>query len=109
MQYLSSIDRQNEAELERELRLFFRRLRHIKHQLAEQKTSPKLNRFQRHRCKQNLLNLQKIERDFDAISYQDDVRHLYRIVLRYVKLDTQHLTDVFGRERVDRNSLFVAL
>ncbi len=109
MHYLSSIDRQSEADLERELRLFFRRLRHIKHQLTEQKTSPKLNRFQRYRCKQNLFHLQKIERDFDAISYPDDVRHLYRIVLRYVKLDTQCLTDVFGRERVERGSLFVAL
>ena len=109
MQYLSSIERQNQAELERELRSFFRRLRHIKQQLAKQKTSPKLNRIQRYRCKQNIFTLQKLERDFDALSYPDDVRHLYRIVLRYIKLDTQKLTDMFGRERVDKNSLFVAL
>ena len=109
MEYLSSIDGQNQAELERELRLFFRRLRLVKHQLTEQKTSPNLNRIQRDRCKQNLLNFQRIERDFDAIRYPEDVRHLYRIVLRYVKLDAPRLTEMFGRERVERRSLFVAL
>ena len=109
MQYLSSIQTQSQAELERELRLFFRRLRRIKQQLAEQKTSPRLNRIQRYRCKQNIFILQKLERDFDAISYPDDVRHLYRIVLRYVKLDAPRLTAMFGREDVGGSSLFTAL
>jgi hypothetical protein len=109
MYYLSSIDRCNTTELENELRHFFSRIHHIKRQLAEQRATARLNRIQRYRCKQNILDLERVERDFYALSHHDDIRHLYRKVHRYVKLDHQRLMETFGRETVSRCSLFVAI
>ncbi len=109
MYYLSSIDMCNSAELESELRHFFSRIHHIKRQLQQQRVSEHLNRIQRYRCKQNILDLERVERDFHALSHRDDVYHLYRKLHRYVKLDNQRLMETFGRETLNRCSMFIAL
>ena len=109
MQYLSSIDLCAHNELENELRHFFHRLHHLKHKLNQERAALRLNRIQRNRCKQNILDLEKLERDFYALSHKEDVRHLYRKVHRYVKLDHERLMDTFGQETMSRCSLFVAL
>ena len=109
MYYLSSIDRCATSELENELRHFFSRLHQLKRQLQQEQARERLNRIQRARCRQNLLDLEKVERDFYALSHPEDIRHLYRKVHRYVKLDHQRLMQTFGQERVGRCSLFVAL
>jgi len=108
MYYLSSIDRCNPHELAHELRHFFRRLQRIKGQLSLSQSSG-LNRIQRYRCKQNILELERLESDFDAHAYREDIRHLYRKVHRYVKLDDTRLMTLFGRETLGRHSLFIAL
>jgi len=108
MYYLSSIDRCGYSELESELKHFFSRIHHIKQQLMQQQRFG-LNRIQRYRCKQNVLELERLESDFDALSYREDVRHLYRKVHRYVKLDHKRLIALFGRETLGRHSLFTAL
>ncbi len=109
MYYLSSIDRCATGELENELRHFFSRLHRLKRELQHEEARERLNRIQRARCRENLLDLEKVERDFYALSHQEDIRHLYRKVHRYVKLDHQRLMQTFGEERVGRCSLFVAL
>ena len=109
MHYLSSIDHCSYDELESELRHFFTRLHQIKRRLGREQEGLRLNRIQRSRCRQNVLDLERLERDFYALSHQEDVRHLYRKVHRFVKLDHERLMDTFGRETVSRCSLFVAL
>jgi len=59
--------------------------------------------------RQNLFDLEKVEQDFYALGHKEDIRHLYRKVHRYVKLDQERLLYTFGQERVGRCSLFVAL
>jgi len=109
MYYLTSIDRCATKELENELRIFFSRLRHLKRRLNAEAALLDLNRIQRSRCRQNILDLENLERDFYALSHQEDIRHLYRKVCRYVKLDQERLMGIFGEERIQRCSLFVAL
>jgi len=109
MHYLSSIDLCSHDELENELRHFFTRLHQIKRRLSQEQTALRLNRIQRNRCRQNVLDLEKLERDFYALSHQEDVRHLYRKVHRFVKLDHERLMDTFGHVTVNRSSLFIAL
>jgi len=109
MRYLSSIDMCARHELENELKYFFVRLRHIRRRLDRDGATLKLNRLQRNRCRENLLALEQIEQDFYALTYPDDLTHLYRKLHRYVKLDPESLMDVFGREQVGRRTLFVAL
>ena len=108
MYYLSSIDRCGYTELENELRHFFNRLRKIKQQLRQQHHAD-LNRIQRYRCKQNILELERLESDFGALTYREDIRHLYRKVQRYVKLDHERLIGIFSRETLGQHSLFIAL
>ena len=108
MYYLSSIDRCGHYELESELKQFFSRIHYIKQQLVQQHRFG-LNRIQRYRCRQNILELERLENDFDAISYREDIHHLYRKVHRYVKLDYRRLIVLFGRETLGRHSLFTSL
>jgi len=109
MHYLSSIDLCTHDELENELRHFFIRLHQIKRKLSQEQAALKLNRIQRSRCRQNVLDLERIERDFYALSHKEDVRHLYRKVHRFVKLDQERLMHTFGLETISRRSLFIAL
>ncbi len=109
MYRLQCFDTQPVSDLESELRHFFSRLHSIKRQLQQAQTRERLNRIQRARCRQNLLDLEKVERDFYALGHQEDIRHLYRKVHRYVKLDHHRLMQTFGQETVERCSLFVAL
>ena len=109
MYYLTSIDRCTTKELECELRSFFSRLHYLKRRLNTEAASLRLNRIQRSRCRQNILDLEALERDFYALSYREDIRHLYRKVHRYVKLDQERLMETFGRETLSRCSMFVAL
>ncbi len=110
MYHLSSIDLCARNELEYELRDFFNRLHQIKDRLNQERTALRLNRIQRNRCRQNILDLEKLERDFYALSYKDDVRHVYRKVHRYVKLDHERLMDTFGQEPIkQRYSLFISM
>ncbi|QOR62589.1 hypothetical protein ACM66Z_03735 [Sulfurovum sp. ST-21] len=109
MYYLSSIDMCSDYELENELKQFFVRLHHIKQRLSQERATLTLNRTQRKRCRQNILDLEKLERDFYALSYKEDIKHLYRKIHRYVKLDHERLMETFGRETMGRCSLFIAL
>ena len=109
MHYLSSIDLCAHDELENELRHFFTRLHQIKRRLGQEQAALRLNRIQRSRCRQNVLDLEDIERDFYALSHKEDVRHLYRKVQRFVKLDQERLMHTFGHETVSCSSLFIAL
>ena len=109
MHYLPSIDMCANYELENELRHFFGRLHQIKRKLTDEQSRLALNRIQRSRCRQNISELEALERDFYALSHQDDIQYLYRKVQRYVKLDPERLMDTFGRETMGRCSLFVAL
>ena len=109
MYALPTIEMYETRELERELKTFFTRLRYMKQQLQLEGSSLPLNRLQRSRCKSNLMMLERLEKDFYALSYQDDILHIYRKVQRYVKLDPERLMDTFGRETMGRSSLFVAL
>ncbi|MCF6205601.1 MAG: hypothetical protein L3J47_01730 [Sulfurovum sp.] len=109
MYYLTSIDRCHSYELEGELRDFFSRLHHLKRNLQQERAASALNRIQRMRCRQNIMAFERLERDFHALSHPDDLRHLYRRVHRYVKLDQKRLMHTFGHERVECRSLFVAL
>jgi hypothetical protein len=97
------------AELENELKYFFNRLHHIKRRLFQERAALSLNRIQRNRCRQNILDLESLERDLYEVSHKEDIRHLYRKVHRYVKLDHERLMDMFGKETVSRCSLFIAL
>ncbi|BAF72570.1 hypothetical protein [Sulfurovum sp. NBC37-1] len=109
MYYLTAIDRCRISDLENELRDFFHRVHHVKRRLQRERDRLELNRIQRARCKANLMDIEKLEYEFHAISYRDDVRELYRKVHRFVKLDHERLMDTFGRETVNRCSLFIAL
>lgn len=109
MHYLSSIDRCSHTELENELKYFFHRLHHIKQRLKKENSAIGYNRTQRHRCQQNLLNFEVLERDFCHLSYQDDLYHLYRKVHHYVKLDQEQLLHTFSRQMITPTSLFIAL
>lgn len=109
MNYLTSIEMCGYAELENELKHFFVRLHHIKRRLQKEHAALRLNRIQRSRCRQNILDIEELERDFYALSHQEDMRHLYRKVHRYVKLDHERLMDTFAKETVNRCSLFIAL
>ena len=109
MYYLSSIERCGYGELENELKHFFHRLHNIKRRLQQERTKLELNRIQRSRCKQNILDMENLEKDFYALSHKEDVIHLYRKVHRYVKLDHDRLMNLFGRETFSRCSLFIAL
>jgi len=109
MHYLPSIEMCGYGELENELRHFFGRLHQIKRKLNEEQSRLHLNRIQRNRCRQNILELEALERDFYALSHKEDIQYLYRKVHRYVKLDHERLMNLFGRETMGRCSLFVAL
>ena len=109
MHYLPTIEMCSTRELEAELKDFFIRLRHLKQQLRSEGSRLHLNRMQRNRCKENLFALERVERDFYALSHTDDIRHLYHKIHRYVKLDHQTLMEHFGREQVTQTSLFIAL
>ena len=109
MYYLTSIEMCGYAELENELKHFFSRLHHIKRRLLQEKASLSLNRIQRNRCRQNILDLERLERDLYEVSHKEDIRHLYRKVQRYVKLDHERLIELFGKETFSRCSLFIAL
>ena len=109
MYYLTSIDMCHHRELESELSYFFQRIRRIKRRLHEEHSSLTLNRMQRNRCKGNLLTIEKLENEFHSISHSDDVKIMYRKIQQYVKLDHERLMRIFGREKVQATSLFIAL
>ena len=109
MHCLPSIDMIAEQELESELRHFFGRLHRIRNTLVRERSRSVLNRIQRARCRENLYHLERLERDFHALAHPEDVRHLYRKVHRYIKLDGERLIRLFGQEEIGRCSLFVAI
>jgi len=109
MHYLTSIEMCPSRELENELKHFFNRLHHIKHRLLQEKSTLLLNRIQRKRCCQNIVDMGRLEKDFYAIEHKDDIQHLYQKVHRYVKLDHESLMDMFGKETLSCSSLFIAL
>ena len=109
MHYLLSIDQYGARELEEELRYFFGRIHHLKRRLKQEASSLHLNRIQRRRCYENILDLEALERDFYTLSHKEDIRHLYRNVCRYVKLDQDRLLNEFGYNDIRCPSLFSAL
>jgi len=109
MYYLTSIDRCRISDLESELRDFFHRVHYLKRKLQRERDRLTLNRIQRARCRENLLGIEKLEQDFHAISYRDDVRELYKKVQHYVKLDHEMLMHTFGRETFTHCSLYIKL
>lgn len=96
MYYLTHIGMRSNYDLENELKHFFHRVHHIKRRLQQEKDALVLNRIERSRCKANLLDIERLENEFYAISYRDDVKVLYRKVQRYVKLDHERLMSTFG-------------
>ena len=107
MYCLTTIDSQKHVELESELKHFFHRVHTLKQRLKQEQDRLELNRLQRARCKENLLHFETLESEFYAISYQDDIRELYRKVQRYVKLDQERLIHTFGYETFRQHSLFL--
>ncbi|RRS29957.1 MAG: hypothetical protein P794_09065 [Epsilonproteobacteria bacterium (ex Lamellibrachia satsuma)] len=108
MYHLTYIDMRMNSELENELRQFFHRVRSIKRRLQQERSSLTLNRIQRNRCRNNLLNMESVENEFHAISHRDDVKVLYRKLQRYVKLDHERLMNTFGTEEFEGCSLFIS-
>jgi hypothetical protein len=91
--------------LRSDLRLFFNRARRLKAQLHMPVYG--LNRLQRMRCMDNLCAIERLEREYYALSHPDDVREIYRFVQRYVKLDDAMLSREMAREKIRIPSLFV--
>ena len=93
-----------EGEIVPELQAFFARVRTVRAHLGRR---PYLNRIQRNRCRANLLYLESLEREFRAIDYREDFRHLHRRIRRYLYLNSRDLAWVLGRESVQNCSLFL--
>ncbi len=91
-------------ELIHQLRSFFARSRALR--LALNPRSP-LNRLQRKRCKDNLLNLERLERQFFAIEHSEDYHHLHRMLRRYLYLDSRGLMLTLGHEEIECIDLFI--
>ena len=91
-------------ELIHQLRSFFTRSRALR--LALSPKSP-LNRLQRQRCKDNLLNLERLERQFYAIEHSDDYHYLHRRLCRYLYLDSRGLMLTLGHEEIECIDLFI--
>jgi len=96
--------RPDEAEIVPELRLFFRRVRALRREAG---VTPYLNRLQRRRCRENLLLLEDLEREFHAVEHHEDFLELHRRVRRWLYLEQSDLARVLGAERVARTSLFL--
>jgi len=97
-------DLPSEREALPQLREFFARLRTVRRDLGQR---PYLNRLQRIRCRENLLVLEELEREFHRIDYPEDFFELHRKLRRYLYLDSEGLAYVLGQERVERTSLFL--
>ncbi|WP_457606321.1 hypothetical protein [Nitratifractor sp.] len=93
-----------EREIFPELQHFFARVREVRRRLG---TSPYLNRIQRQRCRSNLLELERLEREFHAVEYREDYYHLHRKLRRYLYLDSRGLAHVLGEERIKECTLFL--
>jgi len=89
-----------------ELQGFFRRVRQVRRELG---IRPYLNRLQRERCRNNLLRLELLEREFHAIDYREDYLELHRRLRRYLYLDSQDLARVLSSEELRRIRLFTPL
>jgi hypothetical protein len=89
-----------------ELQGFFRRLRQVRRDLGRR---PYLNRLQRERCRNNLLRLELLEREFHAIEYREDYLELHRRLRRYLYLDSHDLAHVLAGEELRRVRLFTLL
>ena len=87
-----------------ELRHFFRRLEQVRSFLGRE---PYLNRLQRRRCRNNLVQLQALEREFLSIEYAEDYLELHRRLRRYLYLDSCDLARVLGSESIPSVSLFL--
>jgi len=100
-----------EADLQQEIipeiKLFFRRIRHIRQTFGVPDDTPYLNRIQRERCKNNLYTFERLAREFDAIDNRDDFYLLHRQLQRYLRLHTPDLKNVLGQEPVRRITLFM--
>jgi hypothetical protein len=102
---LTHLDACESDALRSDLRLFFHRARRLKAQLRTPVYG--LNRLQRMRCIDNLYAIERLEREYYALSHPDDVRELYRFVQRYVKLDDAMLSRAMAQEKIRFPSLFV--
>jgi len=109
MYYLSSIDDMGYDNMESQLRQFFFRTRHIRRRITGADTDRSLNRIQRQRCRNNLDILDRLEADFHALGYREDVRHLYRRVLGLVRLDHCQLMEMLGHQQLGKISIFTAI
>lgn len=87
-----------------QLRAFFSRLHLVRENLGSR---PYLNRIQRERCRANLLEFERLEREFHRVDYPEDFEYLHRQLRRYLYLDTEDLARVLGRESVRKCSLFL--
>jgi hypothetical protein len=87
-----------------ELRAFFRTLQQVRTELG---VRPYLNRLQRRRCRDNLVRLQALEREFLSIEYAEDYLELHRHLRRYLYLESGDLARVLGSESIPSVSLFL--
>lgn len=90
-----------------ELKLFFKRVQHIKRTLDTSSITPYLNRIQRERCKSNLYAFEETAREFALIDNRDDFYLLYYELQRYLRLQTNDLRAILGREAAKRITLFI--
>jgi len=102
---LIAIEMLEHEHMRDELRRFFKRIRLL--YAALERPCYNLNRLQRRRCRHNLATLKRLENEYYKIEYDEDVRHLYRLVMRYVKLDESRLSRILANERITRPTLFL--
>ena len=95
-----------DREFEAQLRGFFTKIRDIKMNLD--KKEPYLNRIQRIRCRDNILKLEMLEREFHSIEYREDFEYIHKKLRRYLYLNRKDLTIVLSQESLKRDlSLFL--
>ena len=93
-----------EGQIVPQLQSFFARVRRVRDDLGRR---PYLNRIQRSRCRANLLELERLEREFHRIDYGEDFEHLHRNLRRYLYLESEDLARVLAQESVRKCSLFL--
>ena len=88
----------------RVINTFFIKLREAKRELN---SIDRLNRLQRSRCKNNLLILEEIQREFNRVEYIDDITLIYQNLNRYLYLSKSDLIDILANEEIRVKSLFL--
>ena len=92
------------SERRRVVNEFFFKIRAAKRELNHIR---KINRLQRSRCRNNLLMLEELEKEFNKIEHIDDIEAIFNLLNRYLYLNKSDLIDVLAHEEIDTKSLFL--